>query len=279
MTTKVVDRAELLGEYQQLAEALKEANALLEASPDDEDTIAIAEEIRQQLAPKAAALNNSETVIPTPNVAVRLLPLDPASATPGSNQPRVFVTTSAAPYQVLYDKTVWYSCVVLSAVQPASPIDRMKFKVGILGYPVTEVVFSEELRPWQRQDEILASGVACHAICPSSGLFRSCVVDRITPHNTVFVTFQKQAECGAEEVGPEGAVEVPLSHLRLGKVYKELKKKAPPVALSAEELQQRKREAAVRKRERDGQKRQQKADVCAQNSSEWKDLLKGVGGF
>ena len=266
MSSKVVSRSELVVEYQQLAEALREAVALQEANPDDEDTLAIAEEIRQQLCPKAAALNNSETVVVTGGVQ------SVVGADPGGGPPRkVCLYPAAAPYQVLYDNSAWYSCVVLSSISPPSAIDRIKYKVWILGYNVTEVVFSEQLRPWRRQEEPVASNLACHAI-HASGWFKPCIVDRVTPHNTVFVTF---ADTPAGDSSSPVA-EVPLSHVRLGKFYRELKKK---VIATEDELKQRKIEAAARKRERDGQKRQQQADVCAQNSTGWKDLLKDVTGL
>jgi hypothetical protein len=146
---------------------------------------------------------------------------------------------------------------------PSGPQDRVRFRAWILGYNVEELVPREALRPWQMEDAgVLSTGVECHAI-HRNGWFQKCAIDKVSPHGTVYVHFNDSA-------GEDSTIEIPLSHIRIGRFYKQLKKME---ALSPAEEQARRALNLQRKREREEVRHQMKADMVAQDSADWQGLL------
>lgn len=220
--------------------------------------------------------------------------------------------TRAAPYEVFYDEREWLPCVIASVIPPPTAVDRIQYAAYILGYNVEEIVTSDNLRPWDAAEvsgltSQLRSGAVCHAIAPATGAFAPATVERLTLEGTVLVTFADRSAVasvskdrartengkalssdggGEGEAVKEGektdsaslTVELPLSHVRVGKVYAQLRKRPQ---LTDEERAARRLENARKKRERAEMEKQLKADQVAQDANDWQSLMgdmMGVGG-
>ncbi|RNF02840.1 uncharacterized protein Tco025E_08313 [Trypanosoma conorhini] len=268
-------RERLLEEYKGLQANLEEALELKHSNQADEEVDALIEEIKDELRAVVVSLNATENIEVTPGLTKKS----------GAGSEPVPCYLEAAPYEVHFDEVAWYSCVVTAVVPPATPLDRIRYKAWILGYNVEEEVCSEQLRPWQPQtaegEGALRSGVVCHAIDPESGKFSLAKVERLTLDNTVIVAFENAVDDGeAAATGIATATvnkEVPLSHVRVGRFYQELRKR--PV-LTPEERAKRRAGNLERKRLRMQKKRQLEADVAAQNANDWQRLVDdmGIGG-
>lgn len=168
--------------------------------------------------------------------------------------------TLNTPFEVHYDNREWLPCVLLQvkpygaspATDPSSAQQEdeaeeervaglWRCTVGILGYNVIlEEVSAALLRPYDAAAALkaLESGLRASAVHPDHYGFAPCVVQRLTLSGTVMVQFD----------GTTGSsVEVPLCHVRLGRVHKELR---PTRQLSAEEKRERREQAARQKRQR-----------------------------
>lgn len=265
---------ERLREYEDCQKSLHEIEELLQENPEDEDTLELASDARSQLQRLAAALDApaAHFIVDDKAVGCRVegsnpmnaeakhmvLPYDPSSRIDAS-----------LVYEVLFDNTAWYSCVVLQKLSPRTSEGRVKFRVHLLGYNIEEVVVVDCLRLWQAPEgPSLASKMQCHAV-HCSGWWYPCVVDRLTPHGTIIVTFE-QADLKEGRV-----VELPPSYLRVGRFYRTLIKKH---TLTEEEKRERAAQAALRKRDRQGMVKQRKVDVAQQNQSDWKGLQAALLG-
>jgi hypothetical protein len=254
------EREVLLKSYTEYSQALTEAKELLALTPDDTETQAYIEEISEALCGLATQLNDSDGIQLDDQPG---LIKEHRNADTGDVSSRTL--GGRASHEVLFDGLVWYTCAVLAVVPPPSPLERQQYKVAILGYPNIEVVSREMLRRWQPPVESVAAKVKCHALCDADdGQFRPCVVDRVSPNGTVVVTFSEGNASGA-------SAELPLTHIRMGKVYRALMKRNKE--LSDEE---RKARNAARKRERNDQRKQLMTDQVAQDSSDWQHLLDTV---
>ncbi|EAN83537.1 hypothetical protein C3747_167g34 [Trypanosoma cruzi] len=272
-------RERLLEEYKGLQANLEEALELKQSNQADYEVDALIEEIKEELRAAVASLNAMEEIEQTPGL----------TKTFGPDDKPVICYAESAPYEVHFDNMAWYSCVITDIVSPETSLDRIRYKVWILGYNVEEEVFSEQLRLWQPQtaegEGALRSGVICHAIDPQSGKFRSAKVERLTLDNTVIVAFdavadETETETAAATSAASGNVtapfikEVPLSHVRVGRFYEELRKRP---LLTPEERAKRRAENLERKRMRMQAKRQLEADVAAQNANDWQRLVDDMG--
>ncbi|RNF03586.1 hypothetical protein TraAM80_05746 [Trypanosoma rangeli] len=267
-------REQLLEEYKGLQANLEEALELKQSNQADDEVDALTEEIKNELRAVVLSLNAMETIEVTQGLTL----------TSGENSKPVICYLEAAPYEVHFDDVAWYSCVITGIVTPETPLDRIRYKAWILGYNVEEVVCSEQLRPWQPQtadgEGALRSGVVCHAIDPQSGTFHLAKVERLTLDNTVIVAFDSVGDEGEAAAAAEGNAtltvnkEVPLSHVRVGRFYYELRKR--PV-LTPEERAKRRAENLERKQLRMQEKRQLEADVAAQNANDWQRLVDDMG--
>lgn len=152
-------------------------------------------------------------------------------------------------------------------------------------------VLSEALRPWQPSELTvqLRSGVECHAIHPQRGVFVPCKVERLTLDGTVMLHTQtvsssslslSSSSSGAAAPSADAAsasetLEVPLSHVRMGKVYAKLMRRPQ---LTDSQQAERRAEAVRRKRERAEMNKQQRADQIAQDSSDWQAMMGDLMG-
>lgn len=252
------DRATTLKAYQEYRTALSEAEDLLSQAPDDAETRNYVDEIRDALTGIAESLNATDGIEITERVAVHRVPSAESSDVDGTRT--IYTTSSACRYEVHYDNATWYSCIILGVVPPTQSFERQQYKVSILGYPDVEVVPAEDLRLWEAPAEPIVKGCKLHAVDGAAG-FRPCTVDRVSPNGTVVVVFD----------GDLRSAEVPLSHLRCGKVYRALMKKRKDMT-----DEERKARNAAKKRERLETKKQTMSDLCAQDSSDWQRLLESV---
>ena len=262
-----------LKEYEDCLSSLREIEELLKDNPEDEEMLLLANDAREQLPRLTAALDFRATDIVIDERAagmrvegnnsftgdsVMVLPYDAGSAINGSNI-----------YEVLFDNTTWYSCVVVQKLSARSGEGRVKFRVHIIGYNIEEIVLVDNLRAWQAPEgQLLASKQQCHAV-HCSGWFQPCVIDRLTPHGTVIVTFTNT------DLKEGRVVELPPCYLRTGRVYRTLIKKN---MLSEEERKERTQQASQRKRDRQGFTKQKKVDVVEQNRSDWNGLMDVLSG-
>lgn len=252
------ERGVLLKSYAEYRQALGEAKELLALTPEDTETQAYVDEIVEALTGLASQLNDSDNVA-LDDRAVR----EHRSSVTGDVVSRTL--DAPASFEVLFDGLVWYPCAVLAKIPGASPVDRQLYSVAILGYADVEVVDREALRPWQPPVELVTAKLKCHALCAKDeGQYKPCIVDRVSPNGTVVVTFTEGAATGA-------TAEVPLTHIRTGRVYRALVKRNKD--LTDEE---RRAKNAARKRERNEQKKTMMSDVAAQDSSDWQHLLDTV---
>ncbi|ORC90445.1 uncharacterized protein TM35_000082430 [Trypanosoma theileri] len=274
------EREQLLEEYKGLQANLEEALELKQSNQTDDEVDALIEEIRNELRATVTSLNALEVIEETPGLTKKI----------GSDSTQVICYEETAPYEVYFDEVAWYSCVITEVIKPETPLDRIRYKAWILGYNIEEEICSEQLRVWQPQaaegEGALRSGVACHAIDPSTGKFRPAKVERLTLDNTVIVAFGNAVKGtdastdGNDNINGSIQVtvkEVPLSHVRLGRFYEQLRKRP---SLTPEERAKRRAENLERKRMRTQAKRQLEADVAAQNANDWQRLVSdmGVGG-
>ncbi|CCW69036.1 unnamed protein product [Phytomonas sp. Hart1] len=293
----------MLSNYKELQKGLSETLAM--QSEDDDEVEALIHEFEEQLQVLAAALNEGETIEVTSNLHKKQIP----NSSNGTSTIVIFpppqpaeasssgVSLQCAPYEVFYDDRVWYPCVIAGVVPPASAIERVRYQVHILGYPVEDIVFSESLRTWQATTigAQLRSGAACHAIHPTTGLYEPANVVRLTLDGSVIVSFSKEnssmegnGEVKGEKPPPQGAsagekrkgqdrveVEIPLSHVHIGHFYPVLRKR---VQLTEEEREARRTENAQRKRERIQMEKQLKMDRIAQDANDWKALMGDLMG-
>ncbi|CCW64439.1 unnamed protein product [Phytomonas sp. EM1] len=304
-------REDMLSNYKELQKGLSETLAM--QSEDDEEVEALIHEFEEQLQVLAAALNDGETIEVTPNLHKVELPNGagniilyppPTAKSDGEGGSENQEATSSpgaslqcAPYEIFYDDREWYPCVITEVVPPARAIDRVRYRAHVLGYPVEDVVFSESLRSWRATTigAQLRSGAACHAIHPTSGVYKPANVVRLTLDGTVIVSFAKEnsAEKGeaAETTAPthlpdasEGEeneskdrveVEIPLSHVHVGHFYPVLRKRPQ---LTEEEREARRVENAQRKRNRIQLEKQLKMDRIAQDANDWKAMMGDLMG-
>lgn len=255
------EREALLKSHEEYRQALAEAKELLLLTPDDVETLTYVEEISDTLKALTKQLNDSDDVqLDNRPGAVK----EHRSGATGELVSRT-LTTDRASWEVLFDGLVWYTCAVLERVTASSEFERHQYKVAILGYPDVETVSREALRPWQPPVEVIAAKLKCHAICEKEeGQYRPCIVDRVSPSGTVVVSF-------IEGAASAGTVEVPLTHLRTGKVYRALVKRNRDMT-----DEERKAKNAARKRERNDQRKVMMSDIAAQDSSDWQHLLDTV---
>lgn len=288
------ERESQIQEYKELSEALGDLNG-----DEDEDTRQLLHEVKEQLQLLAEALNATEVIevtagfvkVPIATAPPSALVGDSAHAPPAAENmvvlfPPSTQPTLAAPYEVFYDHRNWYACVVTGVVEPATPADRVQYKVSILGYPVEEVVHSDELREFDPSINAakLRRGVTCHAIDPTTGLYRSAVVERLTLDGTVVMSFTPSCGSAPSPAPPSMAasptdapagkmdgkeVELPLSHVITGTFYPQLRKRPH---LTEEERHARRLETARLRRERAELEKQMKADRVAQDASDWQTL-------
>jgi hypothetical protein len=254
------EREALLKSYDEYRQALAEAKELLLLTPEDTETLTYVEEISDTLASLTTQLNDSDNV-QLDNGPGRVK--EHRSAVTGDIVSRTLADRAA--FEVLFDGLVWYPCAVLERLPASSNVERHQYKVAIMGYPDVEIVHREALRPWQPPVEVIAAKLKCHAICEKEeGQYRPCIVDRVSPNGTAVVTFI-DGSAGA------GTAEVPLTHLRTGKVYRALVKRNKDMT-----DEERKAKNAARKRERNDQRKVMMSDIAAQDSSDWQHLLDTV---
>lgn len=259
MTTSS-ERDVLLRSFTEYRQALAEAKELLALTPDDAETQTYVDEIAEALTGLAKQLNETDDIQLEKMQHVR----EHRCAQTGDIVSRTIA--GHATYEVLFDDTTWYSCAVLDVVPAASPVERQQYRVAILGYPDVEVVDREALRLWKPPSEVIAAKKMCHALCDKEeGRFKPCVVDRVSPNGTVVVTFSD----GSTSAGT--STEIPISHIRTGKVYRSLMKRNKDIS-----DEERKAKNAARKRERNDQRKQMMSDLAAQDSSDWQHLLDSV---
>lgn len=164
-----------------------------------------------------------------------------------------------------------------------SAVALWRYTVGILGYnTLVEEVNALSLRPFTPDPNLLASlasGRRCSAVHPGHHAdFRPCTIQRLTVNDTVFVTFEENNKdnkgFGNGALTPSApapvAVELPLSHIHLGKVYKSLQRIHQ---LTPEERERRRAELAARKRERAEAERKAAMGRVATAANEWKATL------
>ncbi|KAG8347382.1 hypothetical protein TRVL_01788 [Trypanosoma vivax] len=266
-------REQLLDEYKGLLSNLEEALELKRANQTDEEVDELIEETKAELRTVVASLNKSEDIEVTPELVKTVL----------QDSSVVIHYPSAAPYEIYYDNSIWYSCVITEMVPPESPLERIRFKAWILGYNIEEEVYSEQLRVWQPQPAegvaALRSGVACHAINPHTGRYQAAKVERLTLNNTVMVAFEEVTDKDGVTTGdgtapPTTVEEVPLSHVRVGRFYQQLRKKT---VLTPEARAERRAENIERKRMRQELKRKQEAILASQNANDWQRLVNDMG--
>lgn len=262
------ERESLLKEYKGLLANLEEAFDLKRSNEADQEVDDLIDETKAELRTVVASLNASEVIEVTKDVT-KVVDAD------GNT---VILYSKVAPYEVHFDNAMWYSCVITDVVQPETALERLRYKAWILGYNVEEETYSEQLRVWQPQaaegETTLRSGVACHAVNPRSGRFEPAKVVRLTLSDTVIVTFSDVVEMTKEVGETDGAgaagelatgkrdpsggdtsavtEEVPLSHMRVGRFYQQLRKRS---TLTSEERARRRAQNVERKRVRRETKR------------------------
>lgn len=284
---QLMSRERRLASYRELIDGLDDILAATDADGEEaEQMAALVEEVEVQLRTLAQLLNDEETVEVTPGLLKRV---EKAPET-GEVQTTIFfppplqlgsasAALQAAPYEVLFDERDWYPCVITGVVPPAKDVDRVQYRAWILGHNVEEVVHSEALRPWQAGEAAgeLMGGVACHVIHPQTGRYVEGVVDRLTLEETVLVKVPADAAAPGAASSPTGGavtVTVPLSHVRVGKFYAQLRHRPK----TDDERVARRAEQARLKRERTAQQRQQVAAKVAKDADDWQALMGDMMG-
>ena len=173
-------------------------------------------------------------------------------------------------YQLRWDDGTWYSAT-LESIKAPDPLRRdVALFVRLLGYNQEEAVAAERaselLRPWQPSDIPLEPGMKCYAV-HSSGIYLEAVVERVSLGGTVWVLF-------TNEHIQDRRLEVPLTHVHLGKFYHQLKHAAARQPLTEEQLQQREAARRKKKRERFEIKKQ---DRMAQEANDWQAFIGTAG--
>lgn len=205
--------------------------------------------------------------------------------------PHTVGATSSCPYEVYYDNRVWLPCVILEAFPPPNSnlptledqgTERRfdndflcRYTVGVIGYNVVEEnVTAVRLRPFQAEElrSQLKTGESYHAVNPKTHSFTPCTFHSHSERETVLVTFEStsNAEPSSSEVAAlteakEELVEVPLSHIFLGKVYKVLRNKQ-----MAEEARRKKMEAVQKKQK-------EEASRVEAGAHQWKSVMDELG--
>ncbi|AIN95467.1 hypothetical protein LPMP_050260 [Leishmania panamensis] len=295
---RLMSREERIASYRELVEGLDDILASHDADGDHdgEDAMqmaALVEEVEVQLRTLAQLLNDEETIQVTPGL-MRKVEKSPetgelltAIVYPPFSTSTAASSSSAllpAPYEVLFDEREWYPCVITGVVPPAKDVDRVQYKAWILGHNVEEVVYSEALRPWQptASTSDIQGGVSCHVIHPQTGRYVEGVVDRLTLEETVLVKVPAAPSISTTvSTSPSTAttttttVTVPLSHVRVGKFYSQLRHRPK----TEEERAARRVEQARLKRERVAQQRQLAADKVAKDADDWQALIGDMMGM
>lgn len=158
-----------------------------------------------------------------------------------------------------------------------------RYTVAILGYnTLVEEVNAISLRPFAPDANLLASvesGRRCFGVHPGHhGDFWPCTIQRLTIQGTVMVIFDEQHSFDLNKKGNQShssssngtPVELPLSHIHLGKVYKSLQRIHQ---LTDEERSRRRAELAARKRERAEAARKAAMGRVATAANDWKNTL------
>ncbi|KAG5511391.1 hypothetical protein JKF63_07354 [Porcisia hertigi] len=295
---RLMTREERIASYRELVEGLDDILASADGDNDGEDAeqmAALVEEVEVQLRTLAQLLNEEETIQVTPGLMKKverspetgevlitiIYPPPSTPATSSSSSPAL----RPAPYEVLFDERDWYPCVITGIVPPLKDVDRVQYKAWILGHNVEEVVYSEALRPWQPSASTsdIQSGVSCHVIDPQTGRYVEGVVDRLTLEETVLVKVPVTPSTStADSASPSArtaptaiTVTVPLSHVRVGKFYSQLRHRPK----TEEEKAARRAEQARLKRERVAQQRQLVADKIAKDADDWQALVGDMMGI
>lgn len=131
-----------------------------------------------------------------------------------------------------------------------------------------------------------SSSMQAHAVHPSRNRFEPCCVERLTLRQTGFVTFESQkgneeaqtapkesALTAGEEEGRGTLVELPISHIHLGRVYPVLRKVRQ---ISAGERRERKVAAIKRKKERAVLDKKTQMTQVINGAATWKSILQDV---
>ncbi|AYU75932.1 hypothetical protein conserved [Leishmania donovani] len=291
-----MSREERIASYRELVEGLDDILASHDADGDNdgedaEQMAALVEEVEVQLRTLAQLLNEEETIQVTPGL-MKKVEKSPETGEvlttiiyPPPSMPNTASSSPAlrpAPYEVLFDERDWYPCVITGVVPPAKDVDRVQYKAWILGHNVEEIVYSEALRPWQptASTSDIQGGVSCHVIDPQTGRYVEGVVDRLTLEETVLVKVPVAPSTStAVSESPSAAtttttVTVPLSHVRVGKFYSQLRHRPK----TEEERAVRRAERARLKRERAAQQRQMAADKVAKDADDWQALIGDMMG-
>lgn len=296
---RLMSREERIASYRELVEGLDDILASHDADGDNdgedaEQMAALVEEVEVQLRTLAQLLNEEETIQVTPGLMKKVVKSPEMGEVlttiiyPPPTVPSIASSSPAlrpAPYEVLFDERDWYPCVITGIVPPAKDVDRVQYKAWILGHNVEEIVYSEALRPWQptASTSDIQGGVSCHVIDPQTGRYVEGIVDHLTLEETVLVKVPVTPSTStAVSASPSTAattttVTVPLSHVRVGKFYSQLRHRPK----TEEERAARRAEQARLKRERAAQQRQMAADKVAKDADDWQSLIgdmMGVGG-
>ncbi|KAK7196416.1 hypothetical protein NESM_000578800 [Novymonas esmeraldas] len=291
---RLMSREERIASYRELVEGLDDIlashDADADADGDDaEQMAALVEEVETQLRTLAQLLNAEECVQVTPGLR-KLVEVSPETAEvcttivyppPPASGSAAAGTLSPAPYELLFDERDWYPCVITAVLPPAKDVDRVQYKAWILGHNVEEVVCSEALRPWRPTESTgdIQNGVHCHVIHPVTGRYVAGVVDRLTLEETVLVkvpsTPPPSSSSSADiNTTTTTTVAVPLSHVRVGKFFAQLRRRPK----TEEERATRRVEQSRLKRERAAQQRQLAASSVAADAGEWQALMGDIMG-
>ncbi|KAG5487033.1 hypothetical protein LSCM1_07702 [Leishmania martiniquensis] len=292
---RLMSREERIASYRELVEGLDDILASHDANGDNdgedaEQIAALVEEVEAQLRTLAQLLNEEETIQVTAGLIKRV---EKSSETgevlttivypsPSTSSTAASSTLRPAPYEVLFDERDWYPCVIAGIVPPAKDVDRVQYKAWILGHNVEEVVYSEALRPWQpnASTSAIQGGMSCHVIDPQTGRYVEGVVDRLTLEETVLVKVPAAASTStttsaSASTATTTIVTVPLSHVRVGKFYAQLRHRPK----TAEERAARRAEQARLKRERAAQQRQLATEKVAKDADDWQSLISDMMGI
>ncbi|KAL7695523.1 hypothetical protein N2W54_001124 [Lotmaria passim] len=310
---RLMSREERVASYRELVEGLEsilashDPDSTGENADDDAEQLALIEEVETQLRTLAKLLNEEENIQVTPGLVkkvtksavtgqletVILYPSPTPSTITSSTSGNSTATSgpgsaTAAPYELLFDERDWYPCVITGVVAPENEVDRVQYKAWILGYNVEEVVYSEALRPWQPSPtatEALQGGASCHVIHPRTGRYVVGTVDRLTLDGMVFVKVpvgekgtweeaEADRESNSASAAPAETIAVPLSHVRTGKFYAQLRRRPK----TDEEKAERRAELTQLKRQRVAQQRQNAAEKIAKEANDWQSLMGDMMG-
>jgi hypothetical protein len=292
--------------------ASHEPDGAADNEAEDAEQLALIEEVEAQLRTLAKLLNEEENIQVTPGLVKKvtksavsgelettiIYPLPSSSALPSSQAGNATSSSSSnggsnsssesagAPYEVLFDEREWYPCVITGVIAPENEVDRVQYKAWILGHNVEELVYSEALRPWQPSAtaaEELQGGASCHVIHPRTGRYVAGIVDRLTLDGSVFVKvpagekekFEEPTTATTTTAVPTETVAVPLSHVRVGKFYSQLRHRPK----NEEERAARRAEQIKLKRQRAAQERQNVAEKIAKEADDWQALMGDMMGL